>query len=62
MKKLEKRNQLRPWVSTDRFMKALFINPDQVDDKVKLMDELHTVASDMRDVGLDLNLYDLFYG
>jgi putative alpha-1,2-mannosidase len=60
MKKLEKRNQLRPWVSTDRFMKALFINPDLVDDKVRLMDELHTVASDMQDVGLDLNLYDLF--
>jgi len=39
---------------------VLFIDPSVVDDPAKLLMELHTIASDMQDVELDVSLYDIF--
>ena len=47
-------------ISPDRFIKALFVDPSKVDDPVKLLLELHTIASDIQDVELDVSLYDIF--
>ena len=47
-------------ITPDRFVGALFIDPSKVEDPKKLMTELHTVAADMQDVGLDLSFYDIF--
>jgi len=60
MKRLEAHNDVKPYVTTDRFISALFKNPDKVDGKMQLMTELHTVASDMQDVQLKVNFYDIF--
>ena len=59
-KALENRTVLPLRISTDRFIKALFIDPSKVDDPAKLLMELHTIASDMQDVELDVSLYDIF--
>ena len=57
---LEGRTNVPLKISPDRFVKALFKDPSKVDDPAKLLMELHTIASDMQDVELDVSLYDLF--
>jgi predicted alpha-1,2-mannosidase len=59
-KALEKRTNVPLRISPDRFIKALFIDPSKVEDPTKLLLELHTIASDMQDVELDVSLYDIF--
>ena len=44
----------RGWLTGDRLCSALFKDPSQVADKNKLLSELHTIASDMQDVQLDI--------
>ena len=43
-----------------RFSKALFKNINVVKDHAKFMSEMHTIASDMQDVEIGVNLFDLF--
>lgn len=57
---LEGRTNVPLKISPDRFVKALFKDPSKVDDPAKLLMELHTIASDMQNVELDVSLYDLF--
>ena len=57
---LENRTILPLKISPDRFVKALFVDPSKVEDPAKLLMELHTIASDMQDVELDVSLYDIF--
>ena len=47
-------------LGNERFISALFKDPSRVQDAEKLMTELHAVASDMQDVGLKLDFYQLF--
>ena len=49
-------------ISTDRFINALFTDASHLSDadREKLLSELHTIASDMQDVELDVSLYDIF--
>ena len=57
---LEGRTFIPLTVSPDRFVKALFVNPSAVRNPTRLLTELHTIASDMQDVELDISLYDIF--
>ncbi len=59
-KALESRTLVPLRISPDRFVKALFKDPSKVKDPTKLLTELHTIASDMQDVELDVSLYDFF--
>ena len=59
-KALENRTVLPLKISPERFIKALFVDPSKVDDPAKLLMELHTIASDMQDVELNVSLYDIF--
>ncbi|MBR0263152.1 MAG: GH92 family glycosyl hydrolase [Prevotella sp.] len=59
-KALEQRTNVPLKISPERFVKALFIDPSKVEDPTKLLLELHTIASDMQDVELDISLYDLY--
>ena len=47
---------------TDRFIYAMFKDASHLspDDREKLLTELHTIASDMQDVELNVSLYDIF--
>ena len=49
-------------ISTDRFINALFTDARHLlkADREKLLSELHTIASDMQDVELNVSLYDIF--
>ena len=49
-------------ISTDRFINALFTDASHLSksNREKLLSELHTVASDMQDVELNVSLYDIF--
>ena len=49
-------------ISTDRFINALFKDASHLSkaDREKLLSELHTIASDMQDVELNISLYDIF--
>ena len=49
-------------ISTDRFINALFTDASHLSktNREKLLTELHTIASDMQDVELDVSLYDIF--
>ena len=49
----------RGWLTGDRLCSALFKDPSQVADKNKLLSELHTIASDMQDVQLDISFNDV---
>ena len=57
---LENRTIIPLGISPDRFAKALFIDPSRVDNPTKLLSELHTIASDIQDVELNVSLYDIF--
>ena len=59
-KALENRTQIPLMISPDRFIQALFLNPSEVKDPAKLLMELHTIASDMQDVELNVSLFDIF--
>ena len=59
-KALEGRTNIPLMLSPERFIKALFVDPSKVTDPAKLLMELHTIASDMQDVELNVSLYDLF--
>ena len=59
-KALESRTKTPLKVSPERFVQALFINPSEVENPSKLLTELHTIASDMQDVELNVSLYDIF--
>ena len=50
----------QPAVSTHRFISSLFVNPEMIGDPEKLLSELHTIASDMQDIPLNVSLWDLF--
>ena len=55
----------RDWplpISTDRFINALFTDASHLSkaNREKLLSELHTIASDMQDVELNVSLYDIF--
>ena len=50
----------QPLVDPTRFTKALFKDSSQVKEPLKLMSELHTIASDMQDIPLKVNLWDCF--
>ena len=76
VKALEKRTKRQPRVNPDRFMRSLFKDPSKVfpeessNDRitpaatrlgaVRLLSELFTIATDMQDVELPVNLFDLF--
>ena len=49
-------------ISTDRFINALFTDASHLTkaSREKLLSELHTIASDMQDVEIDVSLYDIF--
>ena len=59
-KALEQRTSIPLDLSPDRFVKALFIDPSKVENPTRLLTELHTIASDMQDVELNVSLYDIF--
>ena len=57
--------KLQTWplpISTDRFINALFKDASHLSPagREKLLSELHTIASDMQDVELNVSLYDIF--
>ena len=76
VKALEKRTKRQPRVNPDRFMRSLFKDPSKVFQEessneeitpattrlvtVRLLSELFTIATDMQDVELPINLFDLF--
>ena len=47
-------------MNPDRFIQALFVDGTKVKEPLKLLSELHTIASDMQDIPLDINLWYLF--
>lgn len=53
VKALESRTHIVAKVSPDRFLHQLFKDITQVDDPMKLMSEIHTIASSIQDVGLN---------
>ena len=57
IKMLEKRTQVVPQVSPDRFLRQLFKDISLVDEPLRLMTELHAVASSIQDVGLNFPTY-----
>ena len=56
----ENRTNVPLMTSPDRFVKALFVDPSKVAEPTKLLTEMHTIASDMQDVELNVSLYDIF--
>ena len=46
--------------SSERLMRLLFRDPSRIKDPLKLMEDLHTIATDMQDVELKVNLFDIF--
>ena len=57
IKMLEKRTQVVPQVSPDRFLRQLFKDISLVDEPLRLMTELHAVVSSIQDVGLNFPTY-----
>ena len=67
VKALERRTRVQPQLSPDRFMHSLFKDPSKVfaaetssAQQLKLLSELFTLATDMQDVELNVNLFDVF--
>lgn len=69
LKELTSRTRRMANTSTERFMKSLFVTPENVfaqeqtaaqQQEIKLLSELHTIASDMQDIPLNISLWDLF--
>lgn len=59
VKALENRTHIVAKVSPDRFLHQLFKDITKVDDPMKLMSEIHTIASSIQDVGLNFQSYPL---
>ncbi len=59
-KALENRTHIPLNINPDRFIKALFIDASKIQQPTKLLSELHTIASDMQNVELNVSLYDIF--
>lgn len=59
-RRLEARVRPRCEASGARLMASLFRDPARIGEPDKLMSELFTIASDMQDVQLPVNLYDIF--
>lgn len=59
-KQLEQRIRIPLTVSPQRLMRSLFKDASKVENPTKLLTELHTIASDMQDVELNVSLYDIF--
>ena len=57
VKALENRTHIVAKVSPDRFLHQLFKNITKVDDPMKLMSEIHTIASSIQDVGMNFKSY-----
>ena len=57
MKALENRTHIVAKVSPDRFLRQLFKDITKVYDPMKLMSEIHTIASSIQDVGLNFKSY-----
>ena len=57
VKALENRTKVMPQVSPDRFLRQLFKDITKVDEPMKLMSEIHTIASSIQDVGLNFKSY-----
>ena len=57
VKALENRTHIVAKVSPDRFLCQLFKDVTKVDDPMKLMSEIHTIASSIQDVGLNFKYY-----
>ena len=60
LKALTARTRRQPLIGTERFIGALFKEPEKVADPMKLLSELHTIASDMQDIPLRISLWDIF--
>jgi len=60
LKAFTKRIRSQPTVSTARFVSSLFKDPSRISEPYKLLSELHTIASDMQDIPLNISLWDLF--
>ena len=56
----ENRTNVPLMISPERFIKALFVDPSKIENPTKLLTEMHTIASDMQDVELNVSLYDIF--
>lgn len=56
-KKLEESTTVVANVSVDRFMRQLFKDPSAIEDPMRLMGEIHTIASSIQDVGLNFKKY-----
>ncbi len=56
-KMLQRRTRRVPNISTQRFVAQFFKNPSLVENPLKLLSELHTIASDMQDIPLDIDLF-----
>ena len=59
-KALEAKTICPPRLSPDRFLTSLFKDPSVVEQPLKLLSELHTIATDMQDVELDIDLFPYF--
>ena len=57
VKALENRTHIVAKVSPDRFLHQLFKDITKVDGPMKLMSEIHTIASSIQDVGLNFKSY-----
>ena len=57
VKDLENRTHVQAQVSPRRFLLQLFKDVSKVDEPLKLMTEMHTVASSIQDVGLNFSSY-----
>ena len=57
VKALENRTKITAKVSIDRFMRQLFKDVSKVDEPLKLMSEIHAIASSIQDVGLNFKSY-----
>ena len=60
LKALSARTKRQPAIDTRRFIGALFKDGSKVADDKKLLSELHTIASDMQDIPLNISLWDIF--
>lgn len=59
-KRLTSETMVKAEVTPARFLQALFKDPGKVDDGLKLMGELFTIATDMQDVELHIDFQDVF--
>lgn len=57
VKALENQTTVAPKVTPYRFLRQLFKDISKVDNPIKLMSEMHTIASSIQDVGLNFKSY-----